>query len=178
VEAFADALREQVEEGRIASFGVSNWTLERFEALVGVLGADAHRLVAFSNHFSLATMVTAPWPGCLAMTTEDIATLGRRGVTTLAWASLARGFFAGRDDPSWESDDNQARRRRGGELAGELGTTTTAVGLAYVLHQPDHLLAVVGTRSEVHIDELVAATALTLSAEQIAWLEGGRSDRR
>jgi aryl-alcohol dehydrogenase-like predicted oxidoreductase len=111
------------------------------------------------------------------MTTEDIATLGSLGVTALSWASLAGGYLAGRDNASWESDENDARRRRAAELADELGTTATSVALAYVLHQPDHVLAAIGTRSEAHLEELVAATGVTLTAGQIAWLEGGPSGR-
>jgi len=121
VELFAEALVEQVEKGKVAGFGVSNWTMLRFRALAGCLGGARDRLVAFSNHFSLGEMVTPTWPGCLAMTKEDLDELAGAGVEALAWASLASGYFAGREVPSWDSPANDARRGRARELAEELG---------------------------------------------------------
>jgi aryl-alcohol dehydrogenase-like predicted oxidoreductase len=174
VAAFAEALLDQVERGVIQSFGVSNWLLPRFEALTAALGSEAQRLVVFSNHFSLATMVTPTWPGCLAMTKDDIVALDHAGVTALAWATLAGGFFAGRDLQSWESKENAERRNRAEELAAGLSTTAPAIAVAYVLTQPPHVLATIGTRSERHLDELMAATRLELSSEDVAWLEQGR----
>jgi aryl-alcohol dehydrogenase-like predicted oxidoreductase len=41
-----------------------------------------------------------------------------------------------------------------------------------VLHQPSHLLALVGTCSEAHLDELIAATTLQLTPADLARLEG------
>lgn len=72
VESFAEALVEQVENGKLAGFGVSNWTMPRFRALADCLGGARYLLVAFSNHFSLGEMVTPTWPGCLAMTKQDL----------------------------------------------------------------------------------------------------------
>lgn len=172
VEAFAGALRDEVDQGTITSFGVSNWTLPRFDALAAHLGGDAVYLTTFSNHFSLATMVTPTWPGCLAMTRADIGALETAGVTPLAWASLAGGYFAGRDISSWTDSENEQRRIRARQLADELGTSVPAIALAYVLAQSRAMLAAVGTRRERHLDDLLAATSIHLSPAQIAWLHG------
>ncbi len=70
VSEWADALLAQVEAGAIGGFGVSNWTVERLRALRAHLdAAGADHLRAFSNHFSLARMLSPPWPGCLALST-------------------------------------------------------------------------------------------------------------
>jgi aryl-alcohol dehydrogenase-like predicted oxidoreductase len=45
------------------------------------------------------------------------------------------------------------------------------VALAYILHQPDHVLPVVGTRSEAHLDEALGAAAIQLRPDELAWLE-------
>jgi aryl-alcohol dehydrogenase-like predicted oxidoreductase len=174
VAAFADALLRQVAAGSIRSFGVSNWTLERFHELSAELGADARHLVVFSNHFSLVEMVTPTWPGCLAMGLDDVAALARARVTALAWASLAAGYFARRDSPSWASGENDRRRRRAEQLAAERDTSATAIALSYVLHQPAHVLAAVGTRSETHLDELLQAATIELAPSEVDWLRDGR----
>jgi aryl-alcohol dehydrogenase-like predicted oxidoreductase len=174
VAAFADAMLAEVAAGRIGAFGVSNWTIPRTRELGAYVDrTDAGRLVAFSNHFSLAEMVVAPWPGCLASTRDELAELDELGLRTLAWSSLATGYFAGRDAPSWSSEENESRRERARELAGRLGTSPTAVALAYVLAQPEHVLPVVGTRSPEHLDEALGAADIELAPDELEWLETG-----
>jgi aryl-alcohol dehydrogenase-like predicted oxidoreductase len=173
VEEFAEALVEQVENGKLAGFGVSNWTMPRFRALAGCLDSARDQLVVFSNHFSLGEMVTPTWPGCLAMTKQDLDELAGSGVQALAWASLASGYFAGREVPSWGNAGNNARRERASELAKEFGVSPAAVALSYVLHQPPHVLAAVGTRSPAHLAEALSARHLRLTQQQLGWLETG-----
>ena len=169
-QAWADALLEQVHSGAIGAFGVSNWTVERLVELHDALGDDAGRLAVFSNHFSLGEMATPTWPGTLGMSLREVEAVDALGVVPIAWASLAAGYFARRDSPSWDSDDNEARRVRAEELAAERGTTATTVALAYVLNQPVRVLAAIGTRSEQHLDELLVAADLELSANELEWL--------
>ena len=174
VAAFADALLEQVAAEKIGGFGVSNWTIPRLRELqkhLDDVGEDG--LVAFSNHFSLAEMVAEPWPGCLAIDKEELHALADTDLLILAWSSLATGFFAGHDPASWDSPGNRARRERATELADELGTSAPAIALAYVFHQPDYVLPVVGTRSEAHLDEALSASEIELSTAQLDWLETG-----
>ena len=173
VEAFAETLLAQVDRDAIASFGVSNWTFERFQELHAALGVDGSRLAIFSNHYSLADMVVPTWPGTLAMTEDDIAALEGIGVVAIAWAALASGFFAGRDDPSFAGDENLARRQRAQELAERRGVSTPAIALAYVLSQSPQLWAAVGTRSLAHLDELLTAPTVELSSHDLGWLRHG-----
>jgi aryl-alcohol dehydrogenase-like predicted oxidoreductase len=173
VESFAEALLSQVDRGAISGFGVSNWTYARFDELRSALGVDAPRLVLFSNHFSLAEMVTPTWPGTLSMSRDELAALDRAGVAAVAWAALAAGFFAGRDAPSWERADNVGRRARAEELAEKLGVRTPAIALAYVLAQGPRVWAVVGTRSFAHLRELLVAPDLELSPDDLGWLRDG-----
>jgi aryl-alcohol dehydrogenase-like predicted oxidoreductase len=103
-----------------------------------------------------------------------LAPARRRRCRALAWSAVAGGYFAGRESASWTSDENDDRRTRAQELAGELGTTASGVALAYVLAQTPSVLAAAGTRSEEHVDELLHAAGLQLSPEQVVFLEGRR----
>jgi aryl-alcohol dehydrogenase-like predicted oxidoreductase len=174
VARWAEALAGAVDAGRIGAFGVSNWTLARLRELKACVAADGtDRLVALSNHFSLAEMRSPPWPDCLAVTRQDLDGIDELGVALLAWSSLATGFFAGRDTPHWDTPANRARRDRARELAGRVDATAPAVALAYVLNQPANVMALVGTRSERHVEEALAAAAIELTPAQLAWLETG-----
>jgi aryl-alcohol dehydrogenase-like predicted oxidoreductase len=168
--AWAEALLGQVQRGAIGAFGVSNWTVDRLGELHDALGGDAERLAVFSNHFSLGEMVTPTWPGTVGMSLHDIAAVEALGVVPIAWASLAAGYFARRDSPSWDSGENERRRARVEELAKERGTTPTTVALAYVLNQPVRVLAAVGTRTAGHLDELLDAADLELTSREVEWL--------
>jgi len=118
-------------------------------------------------------MVRPTWPGCLGLSSEELEQLLEGDVEVLAWASLAMGYFAGREAPSWESAENEARRARAAMLATELGTTAHALALAYILHQPSRVRPVIGTRSEAHLDETLSATRIELTDDQLTWLETG-----
>jgi aryl-alcohol dehydrogenase-like predicted oxidoreductase len=114
------------------------------------------------------------WPGCLAVSREELDDLAGLGVQVLAWSSLATGFFGGRETPHWDTPANRARRERAAELGERLESSPAAVALAYVLHQPGHVLPVVRTGSEAHLDEMLAAAEIELARDQLAWLESGR----
>jgi aryl-alcohol dehydrogenase-like predicted oxidoreductase len=174
VAAFAEALLEEVARRRIGAFGVSNWTVPRLRELHAYLdhiGED--HLAVFSNHFSLAEMASAPWPDCLALSKNELFAIADLDLEMHAWSSLAIGFFAGRDVPSWNTASNRARRQRAAQLGKRLGTSPTAIALAYVLHQPKYVRPVVGTLSQAHLDEAVAAAAIELTADELDWLERG-----
>jgi aryl-alcohol dehydrogenase-like predicted oxidoreductase len=51
--------------------------------------------------------------------------------------------------------------------------STPAVALAYVLSQGPHVWAAVGTRSLEHLDELLVAPEVGLSADDLRWLRDG-----
>ncbi len=174
VAAWADSLLEQVGQRRIGSFGVSNWTVSRLRELRAYLdGIDEDHLAVFSNHFSLAQMGSPPWPDCLALTKEELVAIADLNIEMLAWSSLAIGFFAGRDVPSWNTAANRSRRERAAELGDRIGASPSAIALAYVLHQPEYVRPVVGTLSERHLDEAIAAASIELSPDELSWLENG-----
>ena len=174
VQAWVDALDAEVAAGRIGAFGVSNWRLGRTRELAAAAaGRGDHGLVAFSNHFSLAELVAEPWPDCIAVTKAELPELAGLGLRMLAWSSLATGYFAGLEQPSWVSPGNAARRDRARELAAQRGVSPTAIALAYVLHQDDHVLPVIGTVSADHLDEALGAAAIELTPAEAAWLERG-----
>ena len=135
-----------------------------------------------SNHFALAESYDVPWEGCVHATDRTSKRwLLERQMPLLPWSSQARGFFTGRFRPEDRSDaevvrcyysnDNFERLRRVEKLAAELGVPATAVALAFVLHQPFPTFPLFGPRTITESRSSMAAFAVSLSADQLAWLD-------
>lgn len=179
---FVDVINAQVQAGRIRIFGGSNWTLERIAAANRY--AKRKGLQGFSvvsNNFSLARMVNAVWPGCIAASDpESRRWLRRHQLPLLAWSSQARGFFTERAGPDkrddshlvhcWYSDDNFARRERAIELARRKGVTPIAIAAAYVLHQPFPTFALIGPRFISETVSSLECLRVELTPRELAWL--------
>lgn len=182
-------LNEHHAAGSIHAFGGSNWGHERIQEANEY--AEQHGLVPFvasSPHFSLAEQVEDPWgPGCVTLT-GDRASAARtwyksNNMAIFAYSSLARGLFSGRiTRENFEDTADGACQRaychacnfdrldRTQQLAREKGVSVAQIAMAYVLHTPLNLFALVGAATPEEIRANVEATALTLTAGEMAWL--------
>jgi aryl-alcohol dehydrogenase-like predicted oxidoreductase len=179
---FVDVLDEHRRAGRIRVYGVSNWSLDRFDEANAYAAANGREpLAVLSNHFGLAEAYDVPWAGCRHAT--DPASkrwLEERQVPLLPWSSQARGFFA-RARPDfledeelvrcYYSDDNFERLRRAQQLGEEFGVPATAVALAYVLAQPFPTFPLFGPRSITEARSSMQGLSVELTPEQVAWLD-------
>jgi aryl-alcohol dehydrogenase-like predicted oxidoreductase len=187
-----EILNEYQANGHIGVFGGSNWSHERLEAASEY--AYAHNLNPFavsSPNFSLAEQREPPWRGCVSIAAESGKAArdwyAAHNMPLLTWSSLAGGFFSGRfrrnqlegfDDyfdklvvSSYCTDANFERLDRAEALARENGMTLPQIALAYVMSQPLDIYALVGCRTVEEFRDNVAALALKLTPEQLAWLD-------
>jgi aryl-alcohol dehydrogenase-like predicted oxidoreductase len=194
VEPIVDVLNEHYQAGRIRAFGGSNWTHERIQAANAY--AARHNLQPFtvsSPNFSLAEQVKEPWAGCISIS-------GTRGeaarryyqdtqLPLFTWSSLAGGFFSGRftrdNLDSFESyldklcvtsycyEENFERLDRVKELAAQKNVSVPQIALAYVMHQPLNIFALVGCQTADEFAQNIAAMELGLTQEEVRWLESG-----
>ena len=181
---FIDVLNRHQREGRVAAFGVSNWTLPRVDEANAWAAAHGKKgFVAVSNNLSLARMTQPVWNGSLTVSDPaSRAWFARTRMPLLAWSSQARGFFTDRADPSrepepdlqrsWYSTANHARRARAYELAAKRGVEPVHVALAYVLCQPFPTFALIGPRTIAEFRSSLAGLALTLTPDELTWLDG------
>ena len=182
---FVDAMDAEVKAGRIGIYGGSNWTRERMDAAFDYAGKNGKTLPgALSNNFSLAEMVNPVWGGVLAGS-DDVwkAWLRKRKIPNFAWSSQARGFFTDRagpnkrDDPemvnAWYSEGNFARRERAIEFARRIGKNPLHVALAYCLWQDFPVIPLIGPLALAELDDSLGALDVTLTPEDIRWLENG-----
>lgn len=183
---FVDAMDAEAGKGRIRGiFGGSNWSRERMQEAIAYANRTGKQApAALSNNFALAEMINPIWAGCIAASDEVYKSwLIAHQIPNFSWSSQARGFFtdrAGRDKTdnaelvnTWYSEKNFGRRDRAIELAKRLGKNPIHVALAYVLAQPFPSVPLIGPRTLAELDDSIKAFDITLSPEDLTWLENG-----
>jgi len=186
-----ECLNEHLAAGRIRAMGASNWTPERIqEANEYAAARGLAGFAASSPNLALAVPNKPHWPGTVSIAGDRaaLAWYRARQFPVLAWSSQAGGFFSGRFSPDrpeaprmvqvYDSPGNWERLRRARELAAARGCTPVQVALAWVLHQPFPIFALIGPHSVAELQDSAGALAVHLTPEETAWLnleteEGG-----
>lgn len=180
---FVDVLNQHVRAGKFKVFGGSNWSLERVAEANAY--AAKHGLQGFSvlsNQLSLARLLSPIWAGCVSAGDLDSRRwLTEQQLALFAWSSQARGFFTDRAAPDrlddaelvrcWYSPENFQRRERAQQLARKKGVDPINVALAWVLAQPFPCFSLIGPRTLAETASSFRALEVTLSAEELAWLD-------
>lgn len=180
---FVEALNRLVDEGLIAVFGGSNWSVDRFREANAYAAANALKpMEIMNNNLSLAKMEYPIWPGCITSNTATtLAFLRTSGTVHLSWSSQARGYFLEPSERSelpretspdrcFASADNLRRRERARQLAAELGVHPHNVATAWVLGQEFPSLALIGPRSPGEVASTLTALRIELCERDLAWL--------
>jgi aryl-alcohol dehydrogenase-like predicted oxidoreductase len=111
-----------------------------------------------------------------------------QGVGVVPWSPLARGLLAGSRNATGERLTTRANTDpfldslyrpeidfavidRAAEVAGARGVSTAQLALAWLLHKPAITAPIVGATKVEHLEDAFGAEQLSLSNEEIAWLE-------
>jgi 1-deoxyxylulose-5-phosphate synthase len=178
VEETMEALDDVVRAGKARYIGASSMWTWQFAQLQHAADLNGWtRFVSMQDQYSLIMREEERemLPYCLD-----------QGVGTLPWSPLARGRLTRDWDATTERtatdkfggtlyrQAEEADRRVAaavGAVASERGVPRAQVALAWLLHQPAVTAPVVGVTKQHHLDDAVAAVALTLSDEELARLE-------
>jgi pyridoxine 4-dehydrogenase len=132
------ALKELQDEGKIRHVGVSNVSLDQLEQARGIV-----EVVTVQNRYNLTDR-----------SSEDVLDVCQEaGIGFVPWFPLATGSLAEEGGPL-------------NELATRHGATPSQVALAWLLARSPVMLPIPGTSSIEHLEENVAATQLSLSADE------------
>ncbi|MEZ4657244.1 MAG: aldo/keto reductase [Caldilineaceae bacterium] len=180
-----ETLNAQMRLGKIRAFGCSNWAPARIQVAQDY--AVAHGLHGFAANqpmWSLAQPNAAAFgmPGLAAMDAQTWALHKALNLAAAPYTSQARGFFsklaqlgadglAEAERKSYLNEVNLRRFDRVQKLAADHDTTPSRIALAYLLAQPFPTFPVIGCRTIAQLADSLAAIAVTLSADEIAWLE-------
>ena len=186
IEDVAETLAGFVKAGKVKAIGYSEIapsTLRRAHAV--------HPVAAVQSEYSLSTR--SPEMGL-------VQTCAELGAALVAFSPVGRGLLTDRphtrdaaatmpflkNNPRFcepNLSTNVALTDPLRALAAEMGTSTAALAIAWVLHQGDHIIPIPGTRALAHLEELAEGAALSLTQSDldrinsilpIGWAHGDR----
>jgi len=181
LEETLEALDSLVRAGKVRAVGASNFPAWLLAWAVAAQDREGWSpFISLQPQYSLVerSIEVELLPLCLAA-----------GLGVLPWGPLGAGFLSGRYERNAEPDPDsrigyagddleEALHRRGTEanfravdearaLAQELGATVPQVAIAWLLHQPGVTAPVLGPRTLAHLEDLLPAADLELTAEQV-----------
>jgi aryl-alcohol dehydrogenase-like predicted oxidoreductase len=171
IEESIAAMAEFVEDGRVRSLGVSNVTPEQLRD-----AHAAHPIVAVQQGYSLLDRS----PEMRDESGESLLDVCRElGISLVAYGPLGHGLLTGAIEEADDMDAGDFRHRlprlQSGniehnaalaaklrEVAADIDLSPPQVAIAWLLHQDDDVVPIVGTRSVDHLDSHLTAADVEL----------------
>jgi len=171
IEDVAGTVAELVQAGKVRHFGLSEAAADTIRRAHAV-----HPVTAVQSEYSLWTRDPEP---------EVLPTLAELGIGFVPFSPLGKGFLTGTVDTSTpftegdirtrvprfsaeNLDANQALVARVRAVAEAQGVTPGQIALAWLLAQQPWIVPIPGTRRLSRVEENAAATAVALSADDLA----------
>lgn len=177
-----DMLQAEKQRGRIRCFGGSNWTAERLDeanryaAEHGIEGFVASQPRWSLLEYESKSREERLKPGVLLHADEDDRSRHAASrLPMICYGPTGNGFFAneGKAPEKFISDENTARAARAKEVAELIGATPNQVALAWLRAQPFPVVPILGTADVAHLRDALGAVDVSLTEEQVGYLETG-----
>ena len=183
IEETLEALHDVVKAGKVLYLGGSSMFAWQFAELQLTAQSNGWtKFVSMQNHYNLIYREEER---------EMNPYCEKTGVALTPWSPLARGILAGSYKGSFDSGTTNrsqgqdiARTRslyRGDmdfkiadrvvEVAERYGRSPAQIAVAWLLHKPGVVSPIVGVSRVAQLDDLVAATEITLEADDVLYLE-------
>ena len=177
IEETVRALDDLVREGLVRYVGVSNWSAWKIMKALGIadrLGLD--RLASLQAYYTIAGR---------DLEREIAPLLLAEKVGLMVWSPLAGGLLSGKYSRDGAGEGRRAsfdfppvNKERAfdvidvmAEIGRAHGVSVARVALAYVLHKPFVSSVIIGAKSVEQLDDNIAASDLTFTAEEMARLD-------
>jgi len=180
IEETLEALNDLLRAGKTRYIGASS--MYAWQLCKALYIADLHgwtRFVSMQNHYNLIYREEER---------EMIPLCIDQGIGVIPWSPMARGFLAGNRtrDKGGESkrsksdafahrmyyrDDDFGVLDRVIDLAAKRGFSCAQIALAWLIQKPGITAPIIGCSKMKHLEAAVAAVDITLSDEEVAFLE-------
>lgn len=181
----ASAFARLLGDGKVASIGASNFTAARFTSALGI-GTPYSVLQPEYNLVARGSFVErlAQRRGSMIAYEGDLQDLCvARGIAVMPYFGLASGFLTGKYRSADELTGSRAYRVKDyfcdegmavlaamDSVAAETGASLSQIALAWLLAQPGIAAPIASVSRPAQLEDLVAATQLVLSDQQLARL--------
>ncbi len=182
IEETMDVLDGFVRSGKVRYIGCSNWLASQ---IVEAQHVGKTPLVSLQPQYSLVVR---------DIEIDILPTCIRHGLGSIVWSPLAGGLLSGKhkrdaaaadsrygkvnEGDIWEmlkrslfTEKNFSIVDKVGEVAERLGTSHTAVAIAWTIAQPGVTSSIIGPRTVEQLEDNLAATAVTLDANTLKELD-------
>ena len=171
IEETVGAIADLIQEGKVRYLGLSEATAEQIRKAHKV-----HPVSAVQIEYSLASRVAE---------SKILPTTRELGISLVAYGALSRGLLSGQSTPLQPADFRNhlprfspSNKERNDELVNELikladskGVTAAQLALAWVLHQGEDIVTLIGTSKRARLLENLKCQSIQLSAEDLAFLD-------
>ncbi|MGY2129093.1 aldo/keto reductase [Blastococcus sp. SYSU DS0617] len=179
IEDTVGAMAELVQQGKVRHLGLSEASAASIRRAVAV-----HPIAALQSEWSLWTRDLEGGAGG-----ESVLGVAREhGIGIVPFSPLGRGFLTGaitspddfgdddfrKNQPRFQGEAFQANLRLVDavrEMAAEKGATPGQLALAWVMAQGEDVVPIPGTKRRSYLEENVGATAVQLTADDLARLD-------
>jgi len=180
LEETLETLDDVVRAGKVRYLGASSMHAWQFMKAIGLQRANGWApFISMQNYYNLLYREDER---------EMLRLCASEGVGVTPWSPLARGKLARpwSDDPTTERAKTDAFGKtlfvktvdidkpivdRTNEIARERGVPPAQIAMAWILSKPSITSPIVGATKPHHLEDAIAAAAITLSDEEIARLE-------
>lgn len=138
IEDSVGELAKLQQEGKIRHIGVSNFSVAELERVAGIA-----KIVSVQNRYNISDR----------RSDDVVAYCEQRKMAFIPYSPLKGGEYTGQESGSRELD----------RIANQRSITTTQAALAWLLARSPAMLPIPGTSSVAHLEENVAAAAVSLS---------------
>ncbi len=179
VEETLRALDDLISQGLVRYIGVSNWRAWKIAKALGLSEAKGYaRFETLQAYYSIAGR---------DLERELVPMLSAEKLGLMVWSPLAGGLLSGKYGPG--SNGPEGARRTGfdfppvdtdrgwtcidvmREIGNAHGVSVARVALAWLLAKPAVMSIIIGAKTVAQLDDNLAATTLTLTADEMARLD-------
>jgi 1-deoxyxylulose-5-phosphate synthase len=179
IEETLEALNDVVRSGKARYIGASSMYAWQFARALAVSDSRGFaRFISMQNHYNLAYREEER---------EMVPLCRAEGIGVIPWSPLARGLLAGKRREGQAGDSARAKSdaysrqlyidedlevaRRVVETGRQRGVPAARIALAWLLSRPGVAAPIVGATRLEHLEDAVAAIDISLSEEEIRFLE-------
>jgi aryl-alcohol dehydrogenase-like predicted oxidoreductase len=171
IEETAGAIADLINEGKVRYLGLSEATAEQIRKAHKV-----HPVSAVQIEYSLASRVVE---------SKILPTTRELGISLVAYGAMSRGLLSGKSTSLEPSDFRNylprfspGNREQNDKLVNELkkladskGVTAAQMALAWVLHQGEDIVTLIGTTKKMRLLENLKCESIQLSDEDLDFLD-------